>query len=216
MNASRVPLQPKIYHIVHVDRLRSIVAHGGLLSDGLVQSNRLPGTTVGMSRIKQRRLSELKLLSHPNLHVGECVPFYFCPRSVMLYVIHQGHQQMSYRGGQTPIIHFEADLQATVAWAEGQSMRWAFTFSNAGSFYFEDTNELSRLGEINWQAIHAKHWAGALKEGKQAEFLLERWFPWHLIDRIGVHTSTVHDQVIEECKVLWHRPSVEVRPDWYY
>lgn len=34
-----------------------------------------------------------------------------------------------------------------------------------------------------------------LKEGKQAEFLLEQHLPWHLIERIGVQSTTVYRQV---------------------
>lgn len=73
-----VPAQPKIYHICHVDRLPSIIASAGLLSDAALQAQALPGTVIGMSHIKQRRLQELRLQSHPALHVGDCVPFYFC------------------------------------------------------------------------------------------------------------------------------------------
>jgi hypothetical protein len=47
-----------------------------------------PGTTIGMDSIKQRRLTK-SLNSHPDLRVGDCVPFYFCPRSVMLYNIYK-------------------------------------------------------------------------------------------------------------------------------
>lgn len=55
------------------------------------------------------------LNSHPGLYVGQCVPFYFCPRSVMLYVIYcANHDELSYRGGQGPILHLEADLYETV------------------------------------------------------------------------------------------------------
>ena len=84
------PAEPKIYHIVHVDRLASIVANGCLWSDAVLQRRALPGTTIGMSTIKQRRLM-YQLNSHPGLRVGECVPFYFCPRSVMLYLIHRAN-----------------------------------------------------------------------------------------------------------------------------
>ncbi len=78
--------KPKIYHIVHVDRLPSIVSDDCLWCDAEVIRRAPPGTTIGMTGIKQRRLEELTLSSHPELHVGECVPFYFCPRSVMLYL----------------------------------------------------------------------------------------------------------------------------------
>lgn len=214
MNA--VPPQPKVYHIAHVDRLPSIVATGGLLSDAMVQAQTLGGTMIGMNHIKQRRLTELQLASHPGLFVGACVPFYFCPRSVMLFLIHRRNAELAYQGGQTSIIHLQADLGAVVAWANAQPARWAFTLSNAGSTYFEDRNDLARLGEINWAAVQANNWSGSLKEGKQAEFLVEQRFPWHLIERIGVHSAAVYGQVVNALPAHGHRPTVEVRPDWYY
>ncbi|TXH35853.1 MAG: DUF4433 domain-containing protein [Burkholderiaceae bacterium] len=216
MNAVFVPPQPKIYHIAHVDRLPSIVADGSFWCDAEVVRRAPAGTTIGMSTIKQRRLNELRLSSHPDLHVGDCVPFYFCPRSVMLYLIYQGnHQELAYRGGQGPILHFEADLRTVVAWANAQPARWAFTLSNAGSYFFEDRSDLAHLGEINWTAVQARDWR-AHKEGKQAEFLLEHRFPWHLIERIGVHSAVVYGQVVNALPAHGHRPAVEVRTDWYY
>lgn len=86
-----VPERPKLYHIVHFDRLASIVADGCLWCDAEVEQRDSQGTTIGIPHIKQRRLTELPLASHPGLYVGACVPFYFCPRSVMLYLLHKGN-----------------------------------------------------------------------------------------------------------------------------
>lgn len=210
-----VPVRPKLYHICHVDRLASIVASGGLLSDAAVLQAAAPGTVIGMSHIKQRRMTELKLDSHPGLFVGQCVPFYFCPRSVMLYLIHRQNADLAYKGGQGPIVHLEADLHATVAWANAQGLRWAFTLSNAGAYYFEDRADLGRLGEVDWDAVTARDWRGH-KEGKQAEFLLEQGFPWHLIERIGVLSQPIATQVAHALPVGGHRPPVEIMRDWYY
>lgn len=117
-----LPARPKLYHIAHVDRVPSIVTDACLWCDAEVSRRSPAGTMIGISSIKQRRLSELTLSSHPGLHVGDCVPFYFCARSVMLYLIHQGnHPELAYRGGQGPIIHFEADLGAVVDWADRQA-----------------------------------------------------------------------------------------------
>jgi len=212
-----VPTHPKIYHIVHVDRLPSIIASGCLLCDAEIVRRDPPGTTIGMNGIKQRRLNELTLTSYPELHVGDCVPFYFCPRSVMLYLIYQGnHPEMTYRGGQGPIIHLEADLRQTVAWAEANGQRWAFTLSNAGAYYFEDRCSLAQLNEIDWAAVQATNWRGPLKEGKQAEFLVAQRFPWELVSRIGVRTQQVHAQVGTALQAAGHRPRVEIKPEWYY
>lgn len=177
-----VPVKLKIYHIVHVDRLSSIIADGYLWCDAEIVRRSPPGTTIGMNDIKQRRLQQ-PLTSHQNLRVGDCVPFYFCPRSIMLYLVYQGnHPELTYRGGQSPIIHLEADLHNTVKWAEQNQKRWAFTLSNAGSFFFEDRCNLTQLNEVDWNAVQNDQWGGSgvstsIKEGKQAEFLLEHSFP---------------------------------------
>ncbi|MDC9620443.1 DUF4433 domain-containing protein [Xenorhabdus sp. XENO-7] len=211
-----VPAQPKIYHIVHVDRLASILASGGLLSDAQIVVQHVAGTTIGMNSIKQRRLQELTLASHPDLYVGQCVPFYFCPRSIMLYLIYRAdHPELAYQGGQEPIVHLQADLHSCVNWANQQQRRWAFTLSNAGSSYFEDRCDLAQLHELDWQAIEAKQWQGC-KEGKQAEFLLENYFPWHLIETIGVQSKLVYQQVANILQAANYCPPVTIRPNWYY
>ncbi len=210
------PAQPKIYHIVHVDRLPSILAATELLSDATVVAKVLGGTTVGMNHIKERRLNDLTLQSHPELHVGDCVPFYFCPRSIMLYIIDRGNNpDLAYQGGQEPIIHIEADLYETVAWAEAQNLRWAFTLSNAGAYYFEDRADLNALSEIDWAAVNARNWVNC-KEGKQAEFLIEKGFPWSLVQRIGVYSNRLYTQVANIIQGEAHRPQVILQPDWYY
>ncbi len=97
-----IPDNPKLYHIVHVDRLASIIETGGLLSDDQIASKNAASSMIGMEHIKQRRLQELTLTSHPGLYVGQCVPFYFCPRSIMLYIIYQANSpDLTYRGGRS-------------------------------------------------------------------------------------------------------------------
>ena len=216
------PAHPKIFYIVHVDRLASILADGRLRCDADMVDRDGTGTVIGMSKIKLRRLNELSLTSHPGLRVGQCVPFYFCPRSVMLYLIWQAnHPDLSYRGGQAPIIHLQADVQATVAWASENGLRWAFTLSNAGARYFEDRSDLGRLEEINWDAVHANRWSGSgipvlVKDGKQAEFLVEQHFPWELVEAIGVRSLETAQQVAAALEGIAHRPQVEIKREWYY
>ncbi len=209
-----VPARPKIFHICHVDRLVSIVA-SGLWSDARVQQAQPAGTVIGMHSIKQRRLTELKLTSRPGLYVGQCVPFYFSPRSVMLYLIHMRNAELAFKGGQDQIVHLQADLLDTVAWAEAHQQRWAFTLSNAGSYYFEDRADLAQLNEIDWGAVAATQWSGC-KEPKQAEFLVEDDFPWQLVEGIGVRSAAVAAQVARALPAGGHRPPVAVQPLWYY
>jgi hypothetical protein len=69
--------------------------------------------------------------------------------------------------------------------------------SNAGSYFFEDRNNLASLSELNWPAIQTNQWQGC-KDGKQAEFLLEHSFPWHLVEAIG-GTLTAYLSTSDEC-----------------
>ncbi|MGA2882512.1 MAG: DUF4433 domain-containing protein, partial [Bryobacteraceae bacterium] len=108
-----------------------------------------------------------------------------------------------------------------VEWAEQQAKRWAFTLSNAGACYFESRCELEQLNEINWDAVGASQWSGrgvpaAVKEGKQAEFLIEYCFPWELVERIGIRSSAIVNRVDQALTASAHRPVIEVRTDWYY
>jgi hypothetical protein len=198
------PDQPKIYHIVHEDRLASIVGGGRVLCHSTASATGAPGTNIGMSTIKQRRL-ELELTSRPGLMVGKCVPFYFCPRSIMLYLIYRAnHEELTFKGGQGPIVHLEADLLKVVSWAERNEVRWAFTLSNAGARYFEDRADLGSLHEIDWDAVATNQWSGrgiasSVKEGKQAEFLVEASFPWELVERIGVLSTAIAQRFPMSC-----------------
>ena len=217
MPSMTVPKNPKIVHIIHVDRLPSIIKEGCLWCDAEATKRSLAGTTIGIGAIKQRRMSH-PLTSHPTLKVGECVPFYFCARSIMLYVIHRrNHENLMFRGGQEPIVHLVANMRKTVRWAEGSRLRWAFTLSNAGAGYFEDRCTLDDLGDIDWDAVRARDWRDpTVKEHKQAEFLVENHFAWQLVSRIGVMNNAVRRQVAKALAKSGHQPTVEVKRDWYY
>jgi ssDNA thymidine ADP-ribosyltransferase, DarT len=211
------PKQPKIYHIVHADRLSSIIRDGCLWSDSVMIGRAGDGTTIGMGTIKGRRLI-LPVACHPGTHVGDYVPFYFCSRSIMLFVIHcANNPELAYRGGQQPIIHIEADLRRVVQWAEAGRRRWAFSLSNAGAYYTIFRATMDEIDEIKWDAVAARDFRQPdIKEGKQAEFLIHQSFPWNLVDQVGVYSQVVGQQVVRAMKGADHRPLVKVKRDWYY
>ena len=212
-----VPVQGKIkiYHIVHTEKLPHILAEKHLVSDAEVRKRDAVGLTIGMQKIKDRRLG-LPLRSRPGLFVGQCVPFYFCPRSPMLYMIHKGnHPDLGYRGGQGPVIHLVADFFATVGWAEKNGLRWALTDSNAGSCYFGDYSDLGSLDKIDWGAVGAIDWRGR-QDHKMAEFLIEQRFPWELVEMIGASSQGTADEVKAMLATEAHIPLVEAQAGWYY
>lgn len=216
MMSSKIPDPIKIYHIVHIDKLPSILEENGLICDAEIRRRCTIGTNIGMGKIKKRRLEELTLTSYPSLHVGDCVPFYFCPRSVMLYMFYKdNHEEIDYHGGQEPIIHLVADMQKTIDWAKENGLSWVFTTSNAGSKYFDDFCEMDKLDRIDWDAVHSIDWRQC-RDKKQAEFLLENKFPWKLVESIGVFSNKQYQIVTSHLSKVPHRPTIQTQPTWYY
>jgi len=213
-----VPTEPKIFHITHLDNLPQLVSSGCLLSDAQRIKQNLACQLIGMSSIKRRRLEEIEVGCHPGTKVGEYVPFYFCPRSIMLYILHKANNSdLHYRGGQRPIVHLQADLAKTIAWAENNSVRWAFSDRNAGTRVVEFFSRWKDLDQVNWAAVQSNDFSNAFaKEGKQAEFLLYNAFPWELVEKIGVIDHAAKQKVGTAIATSAHQPPIAVERGWYY
>ncbi len=78
-----------IYHITHIDNLVSIVAAQALWSDAQRIRQGFVSANIGYSHIKERRLRRPITVSAGGM-LGDYVPFNFCPRSIMLYVVSKG------------------------------------------------------------------------------------------------------------------------------
>lgn len=211
------PQPTSIFHITHVDNLASIAEDGGLVSDAEMVKRGGPEVAVGMTSIKHRRMS-LPVKCYTEDKVGEYVPFYFCPRSVMLYLLYMGnHPELDYHEGQSPIVHLQCDVDAAITWATAAATRWAFTFANAGAAYTTFSKEQAELDSIDWKAVAATDFRdGAIKEAKQSEFLVKDFFPWELVNRIGVYSKEVVEEVEEALSTASHKPVIKVRRGWYF
>ena len=209
-----VPENPKIYHITPVRNLERILAAGRIYSDARRIEIAQDCDLVGMAAIKQRRLERIEVTCQQGTTVGQYVPFYFCPRSIMLYLLHMGnHPDLQYRGGQGPIIHLQADLRRTIAWANQNGVRWAFSDSNAGSFYAQFYNRVQDLDRLNWAAIEARDFRDpVIKEGKQAEFLFHGEFPWELVEAIGV----ANNNTLAEVRNIVQNIETRIEQGWYF
>jgi hypothetical protein len=211
------PKPTRIYHITHVKNLASILNDDGLLSDAEMIARGGPQLAIGMGEIKQNRM-RFPVKCHDGDTVGEYVPFYFCPRSFMLYLLYKAnHPGLTYRGGQGPIVHLQIDLVSAVDWAARSGARWAFSLANAGAAYAPFRKDLAQLVEVDWGAVEATDFRDAkIKEGKQAEFLVRQFVPWNLVKRIGVSSAHVQSEVLATLNGAAHQPPVDVLPDWYF
>ncbi len=215
---SGVPARPKIYHITHWNNLRAVAKAGALFSDAECRKRNPQHTVVGMSVIKERRLTELVVDCRPGTMVGEYVPFYFCPRSIMLYILHVGnHPDLNYREGQRPIVHLQSDLKTVVQWAQKHEIKWAFSDRNAGAYFACFYKEYEALANLDWTAVRSADFRDVrVKEAKQAEFLVYGSFPWELVEEIGVVDEAMAACVREALQDAAVCPPIRMRRDWYY
>ena len=70
------PERPKLYHIVHLDRLKSIVDDGHLFCDSKIGQGAVLGTSIGMPKLKRRR-SEKKAKQLSRCACGRLRAFLF-------------------------------------------------------------------------------------------------------------------------------------------
>ena len=212
------PAGQKIWHITHCKNLPSILRCDGLWSDAKRLEMELDCSLVGINKIKERRLKEIEVTCHPGTMVGEYVPFYFCPRSVMLYILHMGNSpDLAYLEGQEPMVHLQADLTRVIKWATKARVRWAFSDRNAGAYFASFSADEDELAGLDWRAIANLDFRNpSVKEGKQAEFLVFESFPWSLVETVGVHNQKVQQRVAKSMAAAEHRPGIIIRKDWYY
>ena len=140
-----------IYHITDIANLPGIIA-SGLQSDAvMVQSGQ--HSVIGYDHIKLRRLQQIGVDCCGSRYVGEFVPFYFCPRSPMLFTVNMGNTGKP-KGCQSDIVH----LVSSVGIGMGLQRQWAFSDGNAGAFHTDFYNDITKLADLDWSAINAKYW----------------------------------------------------------
>jgi hypothetical protein len=204
-----------IFHITHVDNLPGIAAEG-LVCDTRMSGGNRSFQSIAYPGLKLRR-AQTVVPCPPGGTLADYVPFYFCPRSPMLYTINQGNVG-SVAHGQRRIVHLRLELEAVAA-----VRPFVFTTGHAiivGLSTFH--NDLRALGTLDWQSIQSNQWgsnydaSGEQKRKKQSEFLALDHVPWELVQEIGVHSQATAGLAAQALAGVAHQPRVGVRADWYY
>ena len=175
-------------------------------------------TNIAYKSIQDRRSTKLVPRGvGGSLH--DYVPFYFAPRSPMLYTIHRGNVE-GYSQGQQQILH----LVTTAESVSDRGLAYVYTDGHAVmeySVFFDDLVSLHQYPIIDWELMESRYWFDTeedpdRKRRRQAEFLVYNFLPWHLVTEIGVINPTIQAQVRNLLLKSVHKPNILVRPNWYY
>ena len=215
MENKTAPYPTPIYHITHMDSLDSMLSNGGMLAKNECDRRGITPVNISYAGIQDRRATTLVPCgAGGTLH--DYIPFYFAPRSPMLYTINNNNVP-GYDEGQGPIVHIVSSAQAIESNCNG----WVFTDGHAIMDLTDFYSDLDDLDKIDWAVMEAKYWRGTLADGdrkrrRQAEFLIHNVFPWNLVHEIGVMTEAIGAWVNSVCANRDVPTVVNVRRNWYY
>ena len=203
--------------MTRIERLPSVVEHG-LLPDNVCRRRQITGVEIGYDHIKRRRA----LRAVPRGVGGtlaDYVPFYFAPRSPMLYAITRG------------LVSVDAARTEQIAYlvSSTQALRQAgltviASNRHAELDYAEMTdNDRDLDGDefVDWPLMTATYWNNTpedpdRKERRQAECLVHPVVPWQVIEGVATMTERARAQVELVLGSVGQPVPVAVRANWYF
>lgn len=210
------PRWTRLYHFTHIEHLATIV-RDGLVADSSAQAGSLRHEA-GDRAIKDRR-RRLRVPVSPGGVVADYVPFYFAPRSPMLYRIVKGGVP-TFDGDQSDLVY----LCSTVETFDEQRIPVVVSDRNAAvrlATFSADPDEWRAPGYVDWDLMDEQWWSNTEEdpnrmERRMAECLVHGHVPWSAILAVGTIDEGHAERVREILGAAVDSPKTTVRPEWYY
>lgn len=160
-----------MYHITDVRNLSGILQRQALLCKRGIDTAGEARVSIAYQDIQDRRATRA-VPCGPGGTLHDYVPFYFAPRSPMLYAIHKG-LVAGHQWGQRAVVH----LVSTVQLIDSAGCPYVFTDGHGVMAYTGYFTRLEDLRCIDWPLMTSRQWANTLedpdrKRRRQAEFLV--------------------------------------------
>jgi hypothetical protein len=203
-------------HFTHMRNLPGILASGYLSADSRVErGSALVVEAADLDIKSSRRTAPVSL--PPFGCVADYVPFYFAPRSPMLYKLAQGGVR-TYTDGQDPLIY----LVSTVETAAAAGSQWLFSDGNCAAAVTQVFNDLSVLDTVvDWQVMGMRIWKNTADDPdrmrrRMAEFLVYEHLAVTCLLGVAVRSEHIRRQVQGVLAAHSAELPVQVRPGWYF
>ncbi len=203
-------------HFTHVRNLPGVLAAGCLNADSVVDRESALGAEAADPSIKATRRT-IRVPLAPFGCVADYVPFYFAPRSPMLYKLAKGGVP-TYSDGQDPLVYLVSTTE-TIAQA---GLRYLFSDGNCASAITQFADDLRLLDSmVDWEIMDAQMWNNTAddpdrRRRRMAEFLVHGRVPAALLAGIAVRTQGVLEQVNGILAAHGAALPARARPGWYF
>lgn len=210
----------RIYHFTHVDNLAAILGADGLVADSGVDDDS-GSINVGDPGVKSARRHRLVTVE-PGGSVADYVPFYFAPRSPMMFRIACDHRDSAadrYADGDDPLIYLVSSLERVAA----AGLAWVASDGNAAAAVSRFTNQLEDLaGFVDWSLMRETMWRNTPEDPdrrrrRMAELLVHRQVPLAAVLGFATRSEQRASEVRTILNQFGHQHRyVGVRSAWYY
>lgn len=208
------PVPTPLYHFTSIHHLASIIEHG-LVCDTSAATGLL-SVEVGNRGIKEQRRRRPVPVA-PGGVVADYVPFYFAPRSPMLYAITMGNVP-EYSGGIDPLLY----LVTTAERLAELGLPMLFTDRNAVLATAHFTPSLADIDTlIDWPLMRARMWNNTpsepdRRERRMAECLVYSRVPWEAIQYVVARTPPRATEARATLTRFSQSIAVRTKRDWYF
>lgn len=204
-----------IYHFTHVRHMADIASRG-LACDSVAQAEGLIRVEIGETSIKAQRRRRRVPLS-PGGHVSDYVPFYFAPRSPMMFSIEKGNVA-TYLEGCDELVYLVSSLQRLEAWG----ITYLVTDRNAALSIAEfRLGGVGPLDHVDWPLMRAGSWKNTSeqpdrKERRMAECLVRDVLPWAAVERVVTRNEAIAERARRALAAAGAAIPVTVARHWYF
>lgn len=209
------PVPTPVMHFTHVDNLPTIISDG-LLSDSETRRSGALQVEIGHHDIKAGRRRRTVPIA-PGGVVGEYVPFYFAPRSPMMFKIHRGGVS-TYTAGLDRVVYLVSTLEALSA----SPCQCVVTDRNAArrvAAFAEATDDLDDF--VDWPLMQARQWGKSDEDPdrpdrRSAECLVQEVVPWASFTEVVAKTNAAAADAQAAIAAGGYATPVTVRGQWYF
>jgi ssDNA thymidine ADP-ribosyltransferase, DarT len=208
------PKRKYCYRLTHINNLNL------LLQNGLVYQYHPKASSdyidIGNAQIIDVRSTTPVKIDNYGM-IGDYVPFYFTPKSIMLYNIITG-----YRHPLVPKRNQDELLLIRCLIADLAKLpQWFFTDGQGNNSLSHHYNDLARLDEIDWESIQNSHFSKTDNDTDrprryQAEFLVHEQVKVQAIESLQVYSQQAANQVIDVLKQNSINLAVEIQPKYFF
>lgn len=208
------PVPTAVYHFTRVEHLPTIMA-AGLVCDRRAQAQGVLAIEVGNKDIKAAR-RDRDVPVAPGGVVADYVPFYFAPRSPMLFSISKGNVP-TYDQGTSRLVFLVSTVQRLLEM--GQQVVISDRNARTKVAKFAPFAEaLLDEGFVDWPLMRARYWGDFADGGERrmAECLVHEVVPWRAFEIVGARSNSVAEEVRRIIGSTGETPRVAVQPGWYF